>query len=142
MSLRLEKGGPEHLAWAAHRIGEPTLRWLDDSLALAILDRTEKIRGVIIYNMFMQHGCCAHIATDGRRDWATRGMLYGMFAFPFVQMKLDRVTLPIANKNIEAQVLALKLGFKFEGRLRNGLGDDDEILMGMIREDCIWIKED
>jgi hypothetical protein len=141
LSLRLEIGAPEHLDWAARRIGE-AVNWGDDACCLAIVDHTEKISGVVVYNLFMKHSCCAHIATDGRRNWATRGMLYGIFSFPFVQLNLDRITLPIAEKNKDAQVLAVKLGFSWEGRLMRSLGDDNEVIFGMLREDCIWIKED
>lgn len=63
-----------------------------------------------------------------------------LFAFPFVQCELARITVPIARRNIKSQILSLKTGFSFEGRLARGHNGDDEILMGMLREDCPWLK--
>jgi hypothetical protein len=136
--MRLEIGGPTHLEWASRRIGG--VNWPGDSQCLAIMGE-DFVRAVVVYNLFMECSCCAHIATNGQRNWATRGMLFGIFSFPFLQLKLRRITLPIAERNVEAQILALKLGFKFEGRLLNATEDDNEVLLGMLREDCIWIKD-
>jgi len=129
---------PRYLAWAAERIGLD--RWPADSQALRVT-RDEQIKAVVVFNTFFDVSCCAHIATDGQRDWANRGVLYGIFAYPFLQLGLRRLTLPIASQNVPAQILALKLGFGFEGRLINGRADDDEILLGMLRENCIWTRE-
>ena len=129
---------PGYLAWAAERIGID--RWPADSQALRVM-RGDQIKAVVVYNSFFDSTCSAHIATDGRRDWANRGALFGIFAYPFLQCGLRRITLPIASRNLSAQILALKLGFQFEGRLLNARADDDEIVFGMIREKCIWIRE-
>lgn len=139
--LRLVIGDQSHLDWAADRLGG--IRWPADSCSLAILGPdADPIRAVVVYNYFTETSCCAHIATNGRKDWATRGMLYGIFALPFLHNRLNRVTLPIADDNKDAQILALKLGFGFEGRLRAGPQGADEILFGMLRENCIWIGDD
>lgn len=137
-ALRIEIGGPTHLEWASRVLGG--VNWPSDSRCIVIMGG-ENVRAVVVYNMWMEHSCCIHIATDGRRNWATRGTLYGIFALPFLANNLRRVTVPIAERNVDAQILVLKLGFKFEGRLLNALSNDNEVLFGMLRENCIWIKE-
>ncbi len=133
------KDQPGALAWAAEKIG--INRWPDDSQAVHVT-RDGEMKAVVVYNTFFDVSCSAHIATDGKRDWANRGVLFGIFAYPFIQCDLRRITLPIASRNISAQILALKLGFVFEGRLVGARKDDDEILFGMLRERCIWTRED
>lgn len=135
---RLAIAGESEIAWASERLGGVV--WPSDTCALAIYDG-ERLSAVTLYNVFLGASCSAHIVTDGRRDWANRGMLYGIFAFPFEQLGRRRITLPIAERNVDAQILALKLGFKFEGRLLHSLDDDNEVLFGMLREDCFWLKD-
>ena len=130
---------PGYLTWAAERIG--IARWPDDSKGLRVT-RDGQIKAVLVYNTFMDETCCIHIATDGKRDWANRGILFGIFAYPFLQLGLRRVTAPIASRNIASQILVIKLGFQFEGRLIGARRDnDDEILFGMLRERCFWTRE-
>lgn len=127
-----------HRDCAANWLQDPALAWPADTVTIGI-ETDGALSAVVLFNLFMGRGCQVHIATDGARAWASRGALSMLFAYPFVQCDLARITLPIARRNIRAQVLALKLGFSFEGRLAQGWADDDEILMGMTRPDCPWL---
>lgn len=131
--------GVGYFMWARDRIGFSG-EWPKDSVALKITDEASAVKAVIVYNHFHEASCCAHVATDGSKNWATKGMLYGVFYYPFVQMNLRRVTFPIAEKNIKAQMMALRLGFHFEARLLDGCIDDNEVIMGMLRAECPWIN--
>jgi hypothetical protein len=135
---RVSVADEDDLLWAAALLH---VEWPEGSTGL-VIRQGDKTKAVIVYNCFFDNATCsAHIASDSGKTWATRNILYGMFAYPFLQLGLRRVTLPIAAKNVSAQVLALKLGFKPEGFLRHARIDDDEIVYGMIREECPWIKE-
>lgn len=127
-------------AFAAERLDEPAMSWPDDTITIGI-ETDGVLSAVALFNLFMGEGCCAHIATTGARDWASRTVLAALFAYPFVQCGLTRITLPIARRNIRSQVLALKLGFSFEGRLRANAEGDDEIIMGMLRTECPWLRK-
>jgi hypothetical protein len=137
-SKRLVIAGDDEIAWASRKLDD--VKWPDDTKAMAIYEGT-RICATILYNHFTEHSCCIHIATDGKKNWATRGMLYGIFALPFLQCGHRCITAPIAERNIDAQILVLKLGFKFEGRRLHALGDDNELLFGMSREGCFWIGD-
>ena len=126
------------LAWAAEKMGSPNMQWAPDTATIGV-ERGDALCAVAAYNIFSGSGCCAHIATDGSRAWASRGILAALFAYPFIQCGLDRITLPISRKNIRSQILALKLGFSFEGRLARNHDGEDEILLGMLREECPWL---
>lgn len=127
-----------HRAFAAERLEDAAMTWPADTVTIGI-ETDGALRAVVLFNLFMGKGCHAHIATDGARAWASRGALTLLFAYPFLQCDLHRVTLPIARRNIRSQVLALKLGFSFEGRLTDAWSGDDEILMGMTRPECPWL---
>lgn len=124
------------LDWAADRI-MPGLNWEPGTKAIGVLEGG--IRAVAAFNMFYDGSCSAHIATDGSRAWANRGVLRAWFEYPFQQCNLSRMTAPIAADNIAAQILALKMGFSFDGRQRAGFLGKDVVLLGMLRSECRWI---
>lgn len=134
-AVRIAPSSPEDLVWAASIIGNGL--WPEETKGITIY-RAGQRRAVVGYNAFYDGGCSAHIASDGSRDWVSRGALYAMFAYPFEQCGLDRVSLLIGVRNINAQVFALKLGFSFDGRVRHT--GEDKILFGMLRSECIWTK--
>lgn len=127
------------LTWAAQKIGTPN-RWAPDTKAIGVFDDFGVLRAVSAYNMFYDGGCAAHIASDGSRTWANRGVLRAWFEYPFIQLQLNRMTAPIHADNVAAQILALKLGFGFEGRQREGVYGKDVILLGMMKHECRWIR--
>lgn len=85
-------------------------------------------------------GCEIALAAD-RPVWCTKGVLAALFSFPFLQLKYERVTLLIGEDNPRAIRLNLGLGFRQEGVLRRGYdGKRDAIILGMLKEECRWIK--
>ncbi|MND20848.1 hypothetical protein D3C76_48140 [compost metagenome] len=97
---------------------------------------------VCLFNNFTPHMCNMHVVSDGSRRWCSRGFLAAAFSYPFIQLDLSRVTAYVPAKNTAALMLDLRLGFKPEGRLTEAMGDDDLIVLGMLRRDCIWLPED
>ncbi|MCW2275148.1 hypothetical protein GJ654_10460 [Rhodoblastus acidophilus] len=131
-------GGQKELDWAAAGVGIDG--WPSDTKALAGYYGDE-LRVVVLYNTFFDGATCSmHVCAKPGALWATPATLREFFAYPFIQLGLRRVTAPIAGRNIKSQVLALKLGFKQEGRLRHARKDDDEVLLGLVREDCKWTR--
>ena len=136
--LRLVIGDASHLQWAGRRVG--ISHYPQDARCLAV-EGADGTRAVVIYNDFTDVDCEMHIVSNGKKNFATRGMVFGFFALPFIKCGLSRVTTTIAQKNIAVQKRALDLGFRFEGVKMNGYADDNMVVMGMLRQDCHWIKE-
>lgn len=103
------------------------------------IKRGDKFTGAVMYENFTEFNCDAHIFTDGQRQWATRPVLTALFAYPFLQCGLARLTGRIPSSNVPALINALKLGFKFEGRMLGAQYPDDEIILGMTRAECPWL---
>ena len=97
---------------------------------------------VVLFNDFSPWNCSMHVVSDGSRRWCSKGFLAAAFAYPFRQLGLNRVTAYVPAKNIDALVLDTKLGFSFEGRMAEALGNDDLIVLGMLRRNCMWLRED
>jgi len=69
----------------------------------------------------------------------TRPFLRAIFYYPFLQMKVQRVTALVDAKNIKSRRLCEHAGFENEGCLREGAVDDDVIVYGMTRKMCRFI---
>lgn len=139
MTVRLTIDDPPSLlAWAAARVGIEA--WPADSKAIGAVDADGRLRGVVVYNGFVDQGCSIHIATDRSRRWATRASLRGYFRYPFVQCGLHRLTAYTPADNVPSQALALKLGFRFEGVQRQAFAGRDMVFLGMLRTDCRWLQ--
>lgn len=127
------------VAWAAERIGFP---FRPDAKAIGWAGADGELRAVTIFDGFSPCDCNMHIASDGSRSWLTRGYMRAAFAFPFIQLRLRRVTGLVPAKNKAALKFDLGLGFEREGYCRNALPDDDIILLAMLRENCPYIPKE
>lgn len=126
------------MGWAAARLGFTTV-WPPESRPLAVVESDGTIHAVVVYNAFYDDACHMHIATAKTRRWATKATLETLFGYPFNKLGLRRVSAQIAASNVAAQVMALKLGFRFEGVMRNAINGQDAVLFGMLKEDCRFI---
>lgn len=101
----------------------------------------EVIRAVVIYDGFSECDCNIHVASDGMPHWFKRQFLIAAFMHPFIQWNLRRITGLVPAKNKAALRFDLHLGFKQEGIIRNALPDDDIILLGMLKSECIYLPK-
>ena len=73
--------------------------------------------------------------------WCTKKTLRYIFGYPFLQLKVARVTVCTHADNEKMRSLALRLGFQQEGILRDGYEDGDMIVYGMLaKEGKKWIS--
>lgn len=129
------------LGWAAAHLGLKTI-WPSESIPMGIVSDKGVISAVVVYNAFYDDACHMHIATAHTKRWATRSTLSDVFALPFVKLGLSRVQTYTPVSNVKAQVLALKLGFRIEGVRRGADGKDDEVMFGMLRDECSLLIKD
>lgn len=124
------------IPWAAKIIGfEPE----DQDMRAIAWGNDEHIRGAVLYERFSRFDCIMHVASDGDSNWFSRPMLFAIFAYPFVQCGLRRVTGTIASKNAASLRFAQHLGFEVEGLCREAAENDDLVVLGMLRRNCRYI---
>ena len=126
------------LEWASDVIGFP---FRDDAKVIGASFDGD-LRAVVVYDGFSECDCNMHIASDGSARWLSRGFLRAVFAYPFIQLGLRRVTGLVPAKNERALNFDLRLGFEHEGLCRDALPDDDIIVLGMRRSVCPYIPEE
>lgn len=94
---------------------------------------------VVIYNGYAGHDIQMTIASSDPR-WASRTVLRGLFAYPFLELGCARVTACTSKHNKSARTLLEKVGFELEGKQRKGhLGMHDLLYYGMLKKECKWI---
>ena len=100
-------------------------------------DAGELVAGVL-YEDFNGAQVVAHIRGDG--DWASREYLRVIFDYPFNQLKVKRITVPISSVNSKAINLVEKMGFQLECKLMQATPDGDMHIYRMFRDECKYLK--
>lgn len=113
-------------------------RWLEGFRTIAAIE-DDCVLGAVVYDGFTPFDCNMHIAIDDRRC-VTRAVLRSVFGYPFEQLGLARVTGLVPASNQAALDFDLRLGFRHEGCKVKGCGDEDEIILGMTKSECRWIR--
>lgn len=92
----------------------------------------------VLYEDWNGANVVCHIAGDG--NWATREYLNVIFDYPFNQLKVKRITTPVASTNIKSINLVTRMGFTLECTLAQANPDGDIHLFRMWREECKYIR--
>jgi len=140
MTANLIYGQEERLLpWAEQRIGTGPFR--RDAFAIG-LEKDGELVAAVVFDNFSACDVNMHIASDGTKRWMNKELLLAAFAYPFVQLKLNRVTGLVPAKKAEVVKFDQHLGFKIEGYCHKALPDDDIIILGLLRANCRFITEE
>ena len=93
----------------------------------------------VIYERILNCDVNMHIVCS-QRKLMTRRVIRAAFTFPFVNLGRQRVTGLVPAINMLSRELCEKLGFELEGRRKRVFVDDDEMIYGMTKEQCRWLK--
>lgn len=126
--------------WVAERVRD--IKSLDDMrpfVAIGVV-KNNKLQMGVIYNNYTQDDIMLSIASDDP-SWArNRDVIRAIFAYPFNDIKVNRVSLICAKPNKRARKLAKGLGFKEEGCVRKMMNrETDGVIYGMLAEECRWL---
>lgn len=126
------------LPWAQERIGVSFRR---DAYTIG-LRKNGKVVAVVVFDNFSECDCNMHIASDGTRAWMNKSLLVSAFAYPFLQLRFNRVTGLVPAHNEAALAFDEHLGFVREGyHPKAGPEGGDLISLGMLRENCRFIPK-
>ena len=97
-----------------------------------------KILAGVLYEDWNGVNLVCHIAGEG--NWANRQFLNVIFDYPFNQLKVKRLTAPIASTNAKSINLVTNMGFELECTLTQSTPDGDMFLFRMFRDECKYIR--
>ncbi len=121
-------------AFVAERI--PQVNRGDDfgpSTAIGVVNRRgDLVAGVIFHGFIRPYRCIEASFAADCASWLTRPLATEIMAYPFGQLKVQRVGTRTPKRNRRARDFIERFGFKREGLIRKGFGDDDMVLSGML----------
>ena len=125
--------------WVAARVPHVGLRGFGPCVAIGIVDSNEQPIGGVVYNNYQpQYGSIDISCASITPRWLTKRMIRGIFAYPFDQLKVGRVTAVTPRKATSPRRFLEQFGFKLEGLVRRGFGTDDAVVYGLLVEE--WQK--
>lgn len=98
----------------------------------------ERLLVVTGYDNYTGHSVEMFVA-GWSKHWPSKNYLKAAFHYPFNTLKCRRVTGLCDASDPVAIAMHEKVGFKREGLIREGLGDSDIIIFGMLKSECRWI---
>lgn len=122
--------------WVRKRIPKVEA-WLPGFKTIRV-EEDGKILAAVVYDGFTPFDCNVHIAV-AHPAGVSRKTIHAVFAYPFKQLKLVRVTALINSGNEGSQKFVARLGFICEGLKRQGFGSQDEMVFGLLASECKWL---
>lgn len=128
----------ELIEWASQGIFGTLDAWDEKAVAIGV-EHEGKIIAAVVYTDYHPHCIDMHIYTVDKR-WCNRHTLKAFFAYPFIQLGLERVQSVIRTDNEGAITLLKKLGYTREGTHPKAyFGGVDAYSYGLLKHQCKWI---
>lgn len=127
--------------WVSDSIKKNDYAWLQERLcSFAFVDNNKLLGGLVFHNYEPEHSLWWTVYSNDKR-WCNRRMLHAMFGLAFEHYKCRRINVLVDEDNKASLRFVQKLGFKIEGKLRRfRSADKDSYLLGMLKDECSWIK--
>ena len=92
----------------------------------------------VLYEDYNGANVVCHIR--GEPGWADRRFLGIIFDYPFNQLNVKRITVPVNSTNKESIKLVTHMGFTLESGLAQATPDGDLLLFCLFKKDCKYIR--
>jgi len=92
----------------------------------------------VLYEDYNGANVVCHIR--GEPGWADRRFLGIIFDYPFNQLNVKRITVPVNSTNKESIKLVTHMGFTLESTLAQATPDGDLLLFCLFKKDCKYIR--
>jgi RimJ/RimL family protein N-acetyltransferase len=117
----------------------PNVYNIDKHTMIAVVDSCGRVAALVLYGDYTPENLQMHIASRSP-NWCKRGVLRGLFHYPFEQLRVGRVTAIISKSNKHARRFVERIGFRLEGvHPRMMPSGGASCSYGLIKEDCRWL---
>ncbi len=126
------------ICWAAPILETTPEDW--DRASCLILEKNGDITAVAVYNNWRHSNSVEISIASVGRNWLTRPFLAAVFAAPFIEWNMRRVSSSIAANNAKSIRFCEHLGFTREGTIREGhCSGDDLLIYGLLKRECRFL---
>jgi RimJ/RimL family protein N-acetyltransferase len=120
--------------WVADQIGHG-LDW-GPCEAIGVVDKDDNLIGGVVFNQYQPQYRNIEVSFAAiRPNWLTPSLVTGILSYAFDQLDCNRITSLTPKKLRRARQFLQKFGFKHEGTVRSGYGDDDCIISGLLKSE-------
>lgn len=121
--------------WVCERAGGT---WIEGrGTAIGLMNRDGGLKAGVLYEDWNGANIVCHIR--GEEGWATKEYLRVIFDYPFRQLKVKRITVPVASVNDKAKAFVQRLGFTLEAVLTDAHPEGDLMIFKMTPAECRWL---
>ncbi len=98
-----------------------------------MVDKHDNLIGGVVFNAYQPQYRNIEVSFASiRSNWLTPNLVTGILSYAFDQLGCNRITSLTPKKLRKARQFLQKFGFKHEGTVRRGYGDDDTIISGLL----------
>lgn len=135
--MRVRAATPQERALLAQAVGvhlSPDARGI-----VAVSERSDQVRGGVLYDGWTQNSVQVHMATGTPLAW--RHLLPAVFEYPFEEAGRGVLIGIVRASNAASVRLTKHLGFTESHRVRDGAAvGEDNIIFELRREECRWLS--
>jgi RimJ/RimL family protein N-acetyltransferase len=129
--------GEDVCRWVAERTGGSY--YPGSGSGIGCMKDGQLVAGVLFDN-WTGRALQMHVASDGTRRWMTREFLRAVFAYPFEQLKLNKVIGVVDSTNADALRFDHHLGFVTEAVIKDAGKHGDLHILSMTRQQCRFLR--
>ena len=101
-----------------------------------MVDKHDNLIGGVVFNAYQPQYRNIEVSfASTRANWLTPSLVTGILRYPFYQLGAARITSLTPKRLRPARQFLSKFGFKHEGTIRRGYGDDDCIISGLLESE-------
>lgn len=132
--MKLHFGADDFVAnWVAERIPHMRGGGFGPNASIAVLTDDGALIGGVVFHDFRPDVRSIEVSgASVSPRWLTRSLISMILSYPFEQLHCRRITTITPRRNEAARRFNRKLGYKQEGLIRRGFGNDDAIVYGML----------
>lgn len=141
MRLVLDQGA-EVSAWVAgqipHMFGDG---FGPAAVAIGVVDRNgQGVGGVVFTDYLPKVGNIQLSFAATRANWLTKRLITAILRYPFRQLGVQRLTAVVPPSATNATQFLTRMGWKREGVIRLGYGNEDAVIWGLLASEWKWSR--
>jgi RimJ/RimL family protein N-acetyltransferase len=121
---------------AEHARANPNLLMFGSCAAIGVADAAGQLVGGVVYHNYSPITRNIELSfASTTPKWLTRSLIRALLSYPFDQLGCNRITGVTPRRATSARRFLDKFGFKREGVVRRGFGNDHAIISGLLRKE-------
>lgn len=140
--MRLALGNDELWAkWAAQYIPHMHGGSFGQCATIGVVSNDGQPVGCVVFTMHMPETRNIQISfASDRRNWLTRRLMTAILRYPFRQLGVQRLTALVPPSATNATQFLIKMGWRREGCIRLGFGNEDAVVWGLLESEWRWSR--